>query len=55
LAAFAWDFRAVRRFADRDHSNIVSWNAYDRGGHWAAHDAPDLLVDDIRKFFAALA
>ncbi len=54
LAAFAWDFRAVRAFAERDHSNIVSWNTYDRGGHWAAHDAPDLLVDDIRRFFAAL-
>jgi hypothetical protein len=25
-----------------------------RGGHFAASDAPDLLVDDIRKFFAGL-
>ncbi|GIJ74534.1 epoxide hydrolase family protein [Virgisporangium ochraceum] len=55
VAAFAHDFQAVRRFADRDHRNILSWNTYDRGGHWAAHDAPDLLVDDIRRFFAALA
>jgi pimeloyl-ACP methyl ester carboxylesterase len=55
VAAFADDFQAVRRFADRDHRNIVSWNTYDRGGHWSAHDAPDLLVDDIRRFFAALA
>jgi pimeloyl-ACP methyl ester carboxylesterase len=55
VAVFAWDFRAVRRFADRDHRNIVSWNTYDRGGHWAAHEAPELLVDDIRQFFAALA
>jgi pimeloyl-ACP methyl ester carboxylesterase len=54
LASFAWDFRAVRRFAERDHHNIVAWNTYDRGGHWAAHDAPDLLVEDIRQFFAAL-
>jgi len=54
LAAFAGDFRAVRRFAERDHHNIVSWNTYDRGGHWAAHDAPDLLVEDIRQFFDAL-
>ncbi|HEU5108005.1 MAG TPA: epoxide hydrolase [Micromonosporaceae bacterium] len=55
VASFAADFRAVRRFAERDHRNIVSWNRYDRGGHWAAHDAPDLLVEDIRQFFAALA
>jgi pimeloyl-ACP methyl ester carboxylesterase len=54
LASFAHDMRTVRRFAERDHKNIVSWNLYDRGGHWSAHDAPDLLVGDIRQFFAAL-
>jgi epoxide hydrolase len=51
LASFAYDFRPVRRFAERDHTNIVSWSEFDRGGHWAAHDASDLLVDDIRQFF----
>ena len=55
LASFARDIHAVRRFADRDHRNIVSWNTYDRGSHWATHDAPDLLVEDLRQFFAALA
>jgi pimeloyl-ACP methyl ester carboxylesterase len=51
LASFAFDFRPLRRFADRDHKNIVSWNEYDRGSHWAAHDAPDLLIDDLRGFY----
>jgi pimeloyl-ACP methyl ester carboxylesterase len=51
LASFAFDFRPLRRFVERDHKNIVSWNEYDRGGHWAAHDAPDLLIDDLRGFF----
>ena len=51
LASFAFDFRPIRRFAERDHSNIVSWSEFDRGGHWAAHDAPDLLLGDIRQFF----
>jgi hypothetical protein len=41
----------VRRFAERDHKNIVSWNDYPRGGHWATQDAPDLLLDNIRQFF----
>ncbi|MFI6476828.1 epoxide hydrolase family protein [Nonomuraea sp. NPDC050663] len=54
LASFAFDFRPIRRFAERDHKNIVHWNQYDRGSHWAAHDAPDLLVKDIREFFALL-
>jgi epoxide hydrolase len=51
LASFAFDFRPIRRFADRDHANIVSWNEFDRGSHWAAHDAPDLLIGDLRQFF----
>jgi pimeloyl-ACP methyl ester carboxylesterase len=54
LASFAWDFTPLRRFADRDHANIVSWNEYERGGHWSAQDAPDLLVDDMRAFFRNL-
>jgi pimeloyl-ACP methyl ester carboxylesterase len=54
LASFAFDMKTVRRFAERDHKNIVSWNVYDRGSHWAAHDAPDLLIGDIRQFFGSL-
>ena len=54
LAAFAFDFKPLRRFAERDHANIVSWNEYERGSHWAAHDAPDLLLGDIRQFFRRL-
>jgi epoxide hydrolase len=37
-------------FAECDHSNIVHWNEYDRGSHWSAHDAPDLLTADIQEF-----
>jgi len=54
VAIFAEDFQSVRRFADRDHANIVSWNRYDRGSHFSPHDAPDLLLDDIRAFFRTL-
>ena len=52
LASFAFDFRPIRRFAERDHASIVSWSEFDRGSHWAAHDAPDLLITDLRQFFA---
>jgi pimeloyl-ACP methyl ester carboxylesterase len=51
LASFAYDFRPLRRFAESDHANIVSWNEFDRGSHWATQDAPDLLIDDLRAFF----
>jgi epoxide hydrolase len=53
LAQFPHDIRSIRACAERDHANIVSWNIYDRGGHYAAHQAPDLLVQDIRTFFGA--
>jgi len=51
VAAFANDFSGIRRFADRDHKNIVQWSAFDRGGHYAAHQEPDLLIGDLRTFF----
>ena len=50
VAVFPWDFRSVRSFAERSN-NIVHWTEMPRGGHFAASDAPDLLTDDIRKFF----
>ena len=54
LAAFGGDFSGIRRFAERDHSNIVRWSTFDHGGHFTAHKAPDLLVGDIRSFFEPL-
>jgi pimeloyl-ACP methyl ester carboxylesterase len=55
LAGFGGDFGGIRSLAERDHKNIVQWSMYDHGGHYAAHQAPDLLVDDIRKFFHRLS
>jgi len=52
VAVFPNDFRSVRAFAERSTPNIVQWTEMPRGGHFAATDAPDLLVEDIRKFFA---
>jgi len=54
VAIFAEDFQSIRRFADRDHSNIVQWHRFDRGSHFSPHDAPDLLVPDIRELFRPL-
>ncbi len=51
VAAFAPDFSGIRRFAHRDHKNIVHWSMFDHGGHFAAHKVPDLLVGDVRQFF----
>jgi pimeloyl-ACP methyl ester carboxylesterase len=54
VAAFGGDFSGIRRFANRDHKNIIHWSVFDHGGHFAAHKVPDLLVGDVRKFFRRL-
>jgi epoxide hydrolase len=50
VAVFPNNFRSIRRLAERTH-NIVHWSQFDRGGHFAAMDAPDLLIEDLRTFF----
>ena len=50
VAVFSSHDVAIRRFAERDE-NLVHWSEYARGGHFAALEAPDLLIDDMRKFF----
>ncbi|MGH2518028.1 MAG: epoxide hydrolase family protein [Ktedonobacterales bacterium] len=52
VAVFAEDV-AIRRYAERGN-NIVHWSEFERGGHFAAMEAPDLLVGDIRAFFRPL-
>jgi pimeloyl-ACP methyl ester carboxylesterase len=52
VAVFPGD-STVRAFAERDH-NVVRWTRLDRGGHFAALQAPDLLVRDVREFFRGL-
>jgi pimeloyl-ACP methyl ester carboxylesterase len=49
VAVFPDDF-SVRRLVEREHT-VVHWSEFDRGGHFAAMEVPDLLVDDIRRFF----
>ena len=34
--------------------NIVRWTEMPRGGHFAAMEAPELFVEDIRAFFRSL-
>ncbi|HEX4661308.1 MAG TPA: hypothetical protein VH307_28270 [Streptosporangiaceae bacterium] len=52
VAVFAEDV-AIRRYAE--YGNIIThWSEFTRGGHFAAMEAPDLLVGDIRAFFRSL-
>ncbi|MFI9814657.1 epoxide hydrolase family protein [Saccharothrix variisporea] len=52
VAVFPLD-TSIRHALDREHS-VVHWSEFDRGGHFAAMEAPDLLVQDVRAFFRGL-
>jgi epoxide hydrolase len=52
VAVFAEDI-AIRRYAEQSNT-IVHWSEFDRGGHFAAMEAPDLLIGDVRTFFRGL-
>jgi epoxide hydrolase len=52
VAVFAEDV-AIRRYGERGNT-IVHWSEFERGGHFAAMEAPDLLVGDMRAFFRPL-
>jgi pimeloyl-ACP methyl ester carboxylesterase len=52
VAVFAEDI-SIRRYAEQSN-NIVHWSEFDRGGHFAAMEAPDLFVSDVRQFFRPL-
>ena len=43
----------LRKVLDPDHK-MAHWSEYDRGGHFAALEVPDLLVGDLRTFFRGL-
>ena len=51
VAVFPYEIAPpIRRFAELSN-NIVHWTEFDRGGHFAAMEEPDLLVADVRQFF----
>ncbi|MFJ8991845.1 alpha/beta fold hydrolase [Streptomyces sp. NPDC102279] len=55
LAVFPEEnFVPLRHVAERT-DRIVRWTEFDRGGHFAAMEAPDLLVADVRAFFRELS
>jgi hypothetical protein len=40
----------LRRIIDPEH-RIEHWSEFAEGGHFAAMEAPELLVGDLRSFF----
>ena len=51
VAVFPRDaVRPIRRFAEQLLPTLGRWTEFDRGGHFAAMEQPDLLVGDIAAF-----
>jgi cytochrome P450/pimeloyl-ACP methyl ester carboxylesterase len=44
----------IRSLAERDLPTLARWTEFDRGGHFAALEQPDLLINDIRSFSRSL-
>jgi pimeloyl-ACP methyl ester carboxylesterase len=54
VALFPRDINVPPRKWVEAQYNIVHWTEMPRGGHFAALETPDLLVDDVRAFFRPL-
>jgi len=52
VAVFADDFQTIKVFAERDNTGIVHWSRFEKGGHFAALEVPEVVAGDIRAFFA---
>lgn len=44
---------SIRGVLEKQHT-VVHWSEFDRGGHFAAMESPDLLTADVREFFRKL-
>lgn len=47
-------FRPSKRWVEKRFTNLVHYNRLERGGHFAAFEQPDTLVEEIRATFATL-
>ena len=54
MAVFPQELLHVPRAMAERETNLVHWSRFDRGGHFAAAEEPDLIVEDLRTFFRPL-
>lgn len=55
VASFPKDaVRPIRRWAEKILPTLTQWTEYDKGGHFAALEQPELFVSDVRTFARTL-
>jgi len=47
-------YQVPRNWAEKSYPNLVYYKKHDKGGHFAAWEQPESLVDDIREGFKSL-
>jgi hypothetical protein len=47
-------YQVPRSWAERSYSNLVFFGEHSKGGHFAAWEQPEALVDDLREGFRSL-
>ena len=53
VAVFKFDEVPIRKFGEQGNT-IVRWTEFDKGGHYAVLEVPELWLGDVREFFASL-
>ncbi len=47
-------YQAPRSWTERAYPNLIYFNEVDMGGHFAAWEQPQLLVEELRTAFGSL-
>jgi hypothetical protein len=47
-------YQVPRNWAEKAYTNMIYFKKHDKGGHFAAWEQPELLVEDIREGFKSL-
>jgi pimeloyl-ACP methyl ester carboxylesterase len=47
-------YQVPRSWAEKGYPNMIYYKKHDKGGHFAAWEQPELLVEDIREGFRSL-
>jgi hypothetical protein len=53
VAVFGHDEVSLHRYGEQGNT-IVRWTEFDRGGHYAVIEVPELWTGDVRAFFRDL-
>jgi pimeloyl-ACP methyl ester carboxylesterase len=54
IAVFPKELSRVPKALAQEYANLVHWSEFPRGGHFAASEEPQLLIEDLRAFFRPL-